>query len=130
MKYLLLFVFCCIRFNSFSSDPNWLQFGGSSSILCMKSIGNEVWCGTPAGISIYNKTDHTVRYLKKSDGALCGTYVNDILTDSSGNIWVSSFGGLSRWNGSEWTRFYLSTANDTMQYSSICIDKNGTIWGR
>ncbi|HQW22729.1 MAG TPA: SdrD B-like domain-containing protein [Bacteroidia bacterium] len=129
MKYLLLFVFCCIRFNSFSSDPNWLQFGGSSSILCMKSIGNEVWCGTPAGISIYNKTDHTVRYLKKSDGALCGTYVNDILTDSSGNIWVSSFGGLSRWNGSEWTRFYLSTANDTMQYSSICIDKNGTIWG-
>ena len=61
------------------------------------------------------------------DGLLHGR-VYSFAENDEGSLWFGTFGGLSRWDGEEWTHW---TADDNLlmqAVSAICIDKNDRVW--
>ncbi|MCX6766997.1 MAG: hypothetical protein NT170_04485 [Candidatus Moranbacteria bacterium] len=64
-----------------------------------------------------------------TDNGLAGNLVNDIIDDSSGNIWVSTNNGASKFNGSDWTTWNSTNSdlgNDSVKQMSQ--DNLGRIW--
>ena len=66
-------------------------------------------------------------YLTEEDGFTAGR-INSFKEDSLGNIWIGSFDGLTKYDGSIFTHFRLSDDDYENEISSVFIDSKGTIW--
>jgi ligand-binding sensor domain-containing protein len=55
---------------------------------------NGVWCGSDQGVNYYN--GKSWQSFTAADG-LVGSWVTQIIKDQSGNIWLTAFGGISRY---------------------------------
>lgn len=102
------------KFNSTTGDV-WLYFkaffGQAAPERGVYRYHNGVW------------TNYTT-----ADGLISNT-VQDILVDTSGNVWVTSSSGVSKFDGSTWSAWNTSnsnlTSNDVRQISE---DSKGRIW--
>ena len=57
------------------------------------------------------------------------TTLNEITTDRSGNIWVSAYGSILRYDGTSWQSFLVQDSlAEWREYDQITCDSNGTIW--
>ncbi len=51
------------------------------------------------------------------------------MVDSKGNLWIGTFfGGVSRYNGMEFTNFTKDKLIDGVEVSGFFEDRNGDIW--
>ncbi|MGZ5243000.1 MAG: Periplasmic ligand-binding sensor domain-containing protein [Bacteroidia bacterium] len=48
-------------------------------------------------------------------------------TDTDNNLWVTTFSGIYKYNGTEWSSF--DAADPSAQIMALCLDKSGTLWG-
>ncbi len=56
-----------------------------------------MWFGTDEGLNKYDGYTFTVyKYDPQIPGSICNSYINDILEDKTGNLWVATAGGLDR----------------------------------
>jgi ligand-binding sensor domain-containing protein len=65
----------------------------------------------------------------KTAQGLPNNNVNDIKIDAAGNIWVATYGGLAKYNGSSWTTF--TTSNSSIAHNqvyAIAIENSTTMW--
>ena len=96
------------------------------------------WIGTNGGgLNLFDRKKEKFRaYLHQANNpnSLIDDFVNDIIEDHSGNIWVATFWGMSKFNTSDF-RFthYLSnkTRNNTLSHNSVfCLfeDSKNRIW--
>ncbi len=54
---------------------------------------------------------------------------SNIVKDSSGNLWMGVFGGLGKFNGTDWTLFHAANSTiPTNHISKIASDTSGNIW--
>lgn len=64
------------------------------------------------------------------ENTLSNPFINDMVEDEDGYIWIATRVGLNRFNGSTYKIFYqsdsLSLANDFV--TSMCVDRQGQIW--
>lgn len=59
---------------------------------------NRLWLGSEGGgLILFDKKKHTFRHFTESEG-LPGNTILNVLEDDSGNLWCSSYNGLSRFN--------------------------------
>ncbi|MDX8340702.1 two-component regulator propeller domain-containing protein [Draconibacterium sp. IB214405] len=83
---------------SLLSDQNFLF---DNTILCLHTDNNgHLWFGTPSSLNqLVNKSDGGFQVIEYdiNDG-LSDDYINSILSDDEGNIWVSTNAGLSMFN--------------------------------
>lgn len=98
-----------------------IQPGGSGDVL---------WFGSLDGVSALDTfTGEWHRYTGR-DLNLGWGGVSDLLVDSNGGVWVATLGGgISRWNGNQWT--VLTTTNSDLPYNSvseISESPTGEIW--
>jgi ligand-binding sensor domain-containing protein len=67
-----------------------------------------VWAGTE-GNGIYRFKNNEWTNMKASSSTFLDDWVYSLAMDGTGNIYVGSWDGISRYNGSSWTREYTSS---------------------
>lgn len=86
----------------------------------------QLWVGTSEGVFYYKNLESTK--LSKAEG-LPSNIINDIVQDSTGNIWLATEGGLVELKNHKIKNIY-STKNGLLsnQCRRLCIDPRGGIW--
>lgn len=124
---------------SYSQPVNWIKedesgdiwFGGEELIIYNPATGNirtfaersrdfipagenQYWVATRGhGLALYDKEKGPIMYYTESDG-LCNNNIQSLKRDNSGNIWISTFNGLSRFDETT-TEFINFDARDGLQ---------------
>lgn len=70
----------------------------------------------------YNFKHYTV------DDGLLHEFVNDMTQDSKGNVWLATGGGLSKFNGVEFTNYTSKFGLNYTRLLSVAEDAKGNIW--
>ncbi|NOZ47103.1 MAG: response regulator [Chlorobi bacterium] len=87
---------------------------------------NNKWFGTDGdGVIFLNK--HRKFLLTTKDG-LAGNLINDIIQDKTGNIWIATNSGLSRYNGKTFKNFTRKNGLVSDTVFSLLETKDGSIW--
>lgn len=111
--------------NSFSLSHN------SVSVIHRDKNGN-LWIGTNGGgFNKFNSTDKTFKRFKEKDG-LPNDMICGILEDDAGNLWISTYKGLSRFD-TKTEQFRNFGVEDGLQGNefnnwAFCKRKNGTMY--
>ena len=110
------------------SGDGWTTYTLGNSELPSESIfalavqpgpsGDMIWFGSLDGVSELDTFSGEWQRYTARDLALGWGGVADLLADSSGRIWVATFGGgISRLDGDRWT--VLTTTNSDLPYNSV-----------
>ncbi len=70
---------------------------------------------------------NTLEYFSEEDGFGAGR-VNDIVEDDSGNVWFTTYGGLTKYDGESFTNHNVRVGAINNDLWSITIDNKGTFW--
>ena len=64
--------------------------------VCLSPDGGQIWVSTNGcGITVYDRTEHTTKYIRQSGGLIATDYVIDMTIDNSGTVWaVNEFHGI------------------------------------
>ena len=101
-------------------------------------ISGNHWIGTSDGISVFNNSNqliaqHTTMFTLPAPDTL--NPVEDIVIDSQGNIWAGVYvdylvteGGITAYNGSEWTQFDVSDGLIGPVVRQLAVDGQDNIW--
>ncbi len=110
---------------------NWKTFTKEDGLpankaYCVRMDGDRVLVGTSAGLAVYENNEWKT-YTEKDGLAHKGVLSIDV-SELTGDVWIGTLGGLSRWSaGSFYTFTQLNSglANDVI-YSVICDGKD--VW--
>src|SRR5271157_4030366 len=92
-------------------------------VFCVTVDGNRVWAGTEAGLVLI-EDGQVKRVLTPADGLVGRPVMSIAVNKQTGDLWIGTFGGLSRYSGGEFTNYTnLSSglANDLVY--SVAIDE-------
>lgn len=85
-----------------SSNPKGLNNRTVTVIYESKLNKNYLWIGTySGGLNLYDKASKTFKYFTEKDG-LSNNRVNGILEDIDGYLWISTIGGITKFNPTTW----------------------------
>ncbi len=76
--------------------------------------------------SIYSQ-NYNIQHYTVKDGLL-HSFVNDIVQDNRGNIWVATGGGLCMFNGVEFKNYTTKNGLNYPRLLSIAVDNKNNIW--
>ncbi|MBI3189356.1 MAG: PAS domain S-box protein [Ignavibacteriales bacterium] len=86
------------RFMYSSANPIGLNNRTVTVIYESKQNKNNLWIGTySGGLNLFDKTTGSFKYVTEKDG-LSNNRVNGILEDDKGYLWISTIGGLTKFN--------------------------------
>jgi signal transduction histidine kinase/ligand-binding sensor domain-containing protein/DNA-binding response OmpR family regulator len=115
------------QFKYFQNNPD-----DSSSLinnmitaLCQDSEGL-IWVGTPTGLCLYNPFTDRFIPLGNKENRIPGI-IYSIVSDLSGNVWVSNRKALYRYNKKE-RRLYLYQAAKYFEPFFVCCTGDGHVW--
>jgi len=86
----------------------------------------EYFFGT-TGDGVFNYKDGSLKLYTADDG-LRSRYTWNFYVDSKENLWVTSYLGMSFWNGSGFTPLELNGVSDDIQLSRVFEDIEGNYW--
>lgn len=98
----------------------------SDHAYCVRIDGDRVFAGTHDGLAVYEK-DKWTTYTTK-DGLAHNGVVSVDVSELTGDVWIGTLGGLSRWSGGKFenfTQFNSGLPNDLV-YMVICVGKD--VW--
>ncbi len=102
---------------------------GSNHVRCIWEDGtNRYWIGYQTGeVFQMSEIDHIELWQESSEWD--DTPITQIVGDSTGNIWISTYGsGLHQWNGEELTTFTTSSGLADNQIYDMALDSLQRIW--
>lgn len=110
---------------------DWKVFNLSSTQSVAQALAidksNNIWIATfSSGLAKYDGTSWTT--YNRSNSGLPGDYVDTILADSLGNIWIGG-SGLAKFDGTNWTVY--NTSNSGLLSNSVrslALDNHGNLW--
>jgi len=71
--------------------------------------------------------NYNIKHYTVNDGLL-HAFVNDIIQDSRGNIWIATGGGLCKFNGVEFSSYTTKNGLNYPRLLSLAEDNNNNIW--
>jgi ligand-binding sensor domain-containing protein len=114
-----------------ASSPDSLLDNNVFAVAC--DLNDKKWVGTWYGMSLYNSTDNWVANYRNYNG-LFNNFIRDIDADTKGNIWIGMFadynqeGGISWFDGSNWTSYTVSDGLVNAQVIRMAVDKQDNLW--
>jgi ligand-binding sensor domain-containing protein len=110
---------------------NWKNFTikdglPSDKTYCVKIDGNRVLVGTHEGLAVYE--NGIWKTITKKDGLAHNGVVSVDVCELTGDVWVATLGGLTRWSGGKFETFnqFNSGMPNNLVYHVICTGKD--IW--
>lgn len=104
---------------------NWKNFTTkdglpSDKVYCVKIDGDRVLVGTHDGMAIYEKGRW--RTITKKDGLAHNGVVGIDVSEQTGDVWIATLGGLTRWSGGKFETFnqFNSGMPNNLVYNVIC----------
>ncbi len=86
-------------------EPYWSSWSAGDQIYTLAVAGDQLIAGGPGGVSVWRSADGgLVRRYITGDG-LPSAYVNGVLPEADGSLWVATNGGLTRFSGDEAATF-------------------------
>jgi PAS domain S-box-containing protein len=85
-----------VHYRHDAANPRTLNHDSVGSLFVARN--GTLWAGTQAGIAQYDpRRDDWSRFecAREHPGSIAGNFVNDILDDADGNLWVATSGGLN-----------------------------------
>jgi streptogramin lyase len=94
---------------------------------------NRYWLATRGhGLALFDKEQGAISYLTESDG-LCNNNIQSLNRDANGQIWISTFNGLSQFdeNKQKFTNFDVDDGLQSKQfnYGAALVHNNNLIYG-
>lgn len=95
-----------------------------------KDSENNIWFGTvDNGIAFIDKNLNYINWFAgKSSSSTLGSYVTDILCDTTGKIWIGTDKGLNFWNGNTFVSIDAKENGKSPAVRKLHQDKSGQIW--
>lgn len=110
-------------------DTEYTQDNGliCNEVLCLASVpGNQLWIGTPLGLSMFDGQNWTSTSTFNSKGC---TLANVMVTDHDGILWVGTYGGgLSRFDGVSWTTYSEEDGLINNYVTALAVDGDNQVW--
>lgn len=110
---------------------NWKNFTTkdglpSDKVYCVRIDDHRVFAGTHDGLAVYENGKWKT-YTKKDGLAHNGVLSVDI-SELTGDVWIATFGGLTRWSGGKFDSFtqFNSGMPNNLVYNVVCDGKD--IW--
>ncbi len=121
------------KFIHFKNDPgNSFSLSHNSVSVIHKDKNGTLWIGTSGGgLNKFNSADKSFKRFKEKDG-LPNDMICGILEDDDGNLWISTYKGLSRFNP-QTEKFRNFGVEDGLQGNefnnwAFCKRKNGMMY--
>ncbi|MEI2675765.1 MAG: two-component regulator propeller domain-containing protein [Chitinophagaceae bacterium] len=95
---------------------------------------NNLWIGTGGGGAYCYDGENFKSYLtkigQKQDDSLYHNWIPFIRKDNNGNMWFASMthGGVNRFDGKEFTQYFIKDGLSDSQVRTIYCDKSGKVW--
>jgi ligand-binding sensor domain-containing protein len=110
---------------------NWKNFTikdglPSDKAYCVRIDGDRVYAGTHDGLAVYEKGKWKV-YTKK-DGLAHNGVVSVDVSPLTGDVWIATLGGLTRWSGGKFETFtqFNSGMPNNLVYNVVCDGRD--VW--
>ncbi|WP_400075678.1 two-component regulator propeller domain-containing protein [Winogradskyella sp. R77965] len=105
MKNLVfLSIFLLFRFSY--TQNTWKEFTHDIYATSLEFNGNDLWVGTyTGGVYKWDITTNTYTKFTRVNNGLANNQITDIAIDNNGDVWASSYYGISRFNGTEWITY-------------------------
>ncbi len=116
----------------------WFNFGGEIGDEVYVQPGNPeefytglledrrgyIWIGSVTGLNVFAKTE----WIQVKEETLPGCYITDLTLDKTGNVWISTAGGVARFDGKGWEVYKKSDGLGGNNVRKIACDVDGNIW--
>jgi len=124
--FVICAVACCSM--SFAQYPDWINYTNGQAVHNLSDNGNELWIGADlGGLVKFDKTTEEMTFYNHANSGLPHNYVSALATDGS-NVWVGTYKGLAKFDGSNWTEYYTSNSGlPGNTITAITID-GSNIW--
>lgn len=98
----------------------------SDKCYCARVVGDRVYVGTHDGLAVYENGKWKTYTTK--DGLAHNGVVSVDVSEQTGDVWIGTLGGLSRWSGGRFETFnqYNSGMPNDLVYMVICDGKD--VW--
>ncbi len=126
-RFVLLFLVLTL-FLWTQAQQSFINFASKNTITTLAEDDTKIWIGTTGGLFICEKTGDTVLLAYTVDNGLPSNYINDIVIDYFGNVWVATLQGLAKFDGSDWTVYNTATGLPDNNIEGVAIDQNGNTW--
>lgn len=101
-----------------------------------ESLGKDIWVGTRAqGMYRIGKNEVITEFINNpaNPNSISHNYVRTFEEDSTGNLWIGTFGGLNKYNSQSgifnlYTQDYLQGSLTHSSIFSLYKDRQGTMW--
>ena len=116
------------------NGTNWIQFNTSNGLpgnrincVTIDPVNNNKWFGINFnGATKFDGTTFTT--YKSTNSPLPNNNVNCITTESNGNVWIGTYNGLAKLNGTNWTIYTVGSTSADNQIYSVAIENSTNIW--
>ena len=102
----------------------------SDSVTALAFRDGKLWCGTVAGVSVFDPQSNSWELSYTTANGLRGNGVSDLAIDPrSKDVWVGTSNGVSIFDGSRWTHFdRLSGLADNLVTQVVFADSGDEVW--
>ena len=126
--------------NTNSGSCNYLPLLKNNTVYCLnEDKNNNLWIGTYRnGIYLYNLNNHKIQHYytthdepAPTENQLCNNWINALLMDHKGNIWIGTCSGLSCYDSKRKSFISLYRTNNLLPKRTIyCLheDSESNIW--
>lgn len=110
---------------------NWKNFTTkdglpSDKVYCVRIDGDRVFAGTHDGLAVYENGKW--KTYTKEDGLAHNGVVSVDVSEMTGDVWIATLGGLTRWSGNKFETFnqFNSGMPNNLVYNVVCDGKD--VW--
>ena len=128
MKRGALLIIVFVWFTTIKAQQHFTNYTSKNTITAIADDGNKVWIGTAAGLYARSKSTGAIILTYNIDNVLPSSFVNDVLVDPFGNLWVATVRGLAKFDGTVWTIYDRSTGLKYNNVKYLTVDQSGSIW--
>ena len=106
----------------------WTNYGNDNFVLTLAHQGEDyLWAGSESGLVRWNLGPGSYTRFSKEDG-LPSVFINTLLVDQEGVLWVATDAGIGRYDGESWTTYDMADGLDSNSITSFFQDEFGGLW--
>jgi serine/threonine protein kinase/ligand-binding sensor domain-containing protein len=109
------------------SAPGWTNYTNDNFVFSLARQGDTLWAGGEGGLVGWDLTDGSYTKLGKANG-LASSYINDLLVDEAGILWIATDVGITRDDGETMITYDEVDGLDTSWIQDLFLDDTGGLW--